>query len=93
VVGDNQKGGKTRAATTPGEGSKESSVVPLEQCSGSAYRWDSEVQRSFRVLGTSHKFHFRAIFEGDTPLAEGEFAWTKWGRAVPWPLGQGALKV
>ena len=45
-------------------------MVPLEQCSGSAYRWDTEVQRSFRVLETCHKSHSSAILRGQHAISQ-----------------------
>ena len=37
---------------------KKTSIVPWEQHFITTYRWDTEVQRSFRVLAKSHLSHF-----------------------------------
>jgi len=57
-TGKSKWGGDQGGNDAAGGGSKETSMLPLEQCSVTAYRWDIEVQRSFRVLGTSHESHF-----------------------------------
>jgi len=50
-------------------GSKETSVALLEQCSGAAYRWDTEIQRSVLVLGQATSPSSEPHSPGETLLA------------------------
>jgi len=66
---DNHKGKETGAARDAGRGGeKETSIELLEQRSGTAYRWDTEIQSSVRVLRQATNPTFESYSEGDTLL-------------------------
>ena len=66
---DNHKGRETGAARDAGRGGeKETSIELLEQRSGTAYRWDTEIQSSVRVLRQATNPTFESYSEGDTLL-------------------------